>query len=145
VPSPWQENGLLRFGQGGDPAYVICGKRSPSSSPADELDLGHGGKVRTRGIRVFPGTPVSGPAPRRSRTADAAEGLYRLVDAAYERRSLALSSNLHPSGFDQLMPKTTASAFVDRLLHHADGVVNDGESVRLADALSGKAVVLLNG
>ena len=28
---------------------------------------------------------------------DAAEGLYRLVDAAYERRSIAVSSNLHPS------------------------------------------------
>ena len=26
---------------------------------------------------------------------DAAEGLYRLVDAAYERRSVAVSSNLH--------------------------------------------------
>ena len=39
--------------------------------------------------------------------ADAAEGLYRLVDAAYEKRSIALSSNLHPAGFDELMPKTT--------------------------------------
>ena len=29
--------------------------------------------------------------------ADAAEGLYRLVDAAYEKRALALSSNLHPA------------------------------------------------
>lgn len=28
---------------------------------------------------------------------DAAEGLYRLVDAAYEKRSIAISSNLHPS------------------------------------------------
>jgi hypothetical protein len=28
---------------------------------------------------------------------DAAEGFYRLVDAAYERRSLAVSSNLHPA------------------------------------------------
>ncbi len=36
---------------------------------------------------------------------DAAEGFYRLVDAAYERRSLAVSSNLHPSGFDQLMDR----------------------------------------
>ena len=27
---------------------------------------------------------------------DAAEGLYRLVDAAYEKRSIAVSSNLHP-------------------------------------------------
>ncbi len=33
---------------------------------------------------------------------DAAEGLYRLVDAAYEKRSVAVSSNLHPSGFDEI-------------------------------------------
>lgn len=51
--------------------------------------------------------------------ADAAEGLYRLVDAAYEKRSIAVSSNLHPAGFDELMPKTLATATVDRLLHHA--------------------------
>jgi DNA replication protein DnaC len=41
---------------------------------------------------------------------DAAEGFYRLVDAAYERRALAVSSNLHPSGFDEIMPKTLAGA-----------------------------------
>ena len=49
---------------------------------------------------------------------DAAEGFYRLVDACYETRSLAVSSNLHPAGFDELMPKTLATATVDRLLHH---------------------------
>ena len=76
-------------------------------------------------------------------SADAAEGLYRLVDAAYERRSLALSTNLHPSGFDQLMDKTVASALVDRLMHHAHLVLTDGQSVRLADALAGKGVVPL--
>jgi DNA replication protein DnaC len=76
-------------------------------------------------------------------SADAAEGLYRLVDAAYEKRSLALSSNLHPSGFDQLMDKTIASALVDRLMHHAHAIVTEGESVRLADAMSGKGVVPL--
>ena len=76
-------------------------------------------------------------------SADAAEGLYRLVDAAYERRSLALSTNLHPSGFDQLMDKTIASALVDRLMHHAHVIVTDGESVRLADAMTGKGVVPL--
>ncbi|MDA8283338.1 MAG: ATP-binding protein [Actinomycetota bacterium] len=76
-------------------------------------------------------------------SADAAEGLYRLVDAAYERRSLALSTNLHPSGFDQLMDKTVASALVDRLLHHAHVILTDGESLRLADARAGKGVVPL--
>ncbi|MHB1750162.1 MAG: IS21-like element helper ATPase IstB [Acidithiobacillus sp.] len=73
-------------------------------------------------------------------SADAAEGLYRLVDAAYEKRSVAISSNLHPSGLDQLMDKTIASALVDRLLHHAHVIVTEGESVRLADATSGRGV-----
>ncbi|WP_449374651.1 ATP-binding protein [Arthrobacter psychrolactophilus] len=48
--------------------------------------------------------PVSG---------DAAEGFYRVVEASYEKRSLAISSNIHPSGFDELMPKTIATATVD--------------------------------
>ena len=71
---------------------------------------------------------------------DAAEGLYRLVDAAYERRSVAISSNLHPSGFDELMPKTLAPATVDRLLHHAHLCQTTGDSVRLSQALAGKGV-----
>ena len=50
---------------------------------------------------------------------DAAEGFYRLVDAAYEKRSVAVSSNVHPAAFDELIPKTLATATVDRLLHHA--------------------------
>ncbi|MFZ2963093.1 MAG: IS21-like element helper ATPase IstB [Rhodoglobus sp.] len=72
--------------------------------------------------------------------ADAAEGLYRLVDAAYEKRSIAVSSNLHPSGFDQLMPKTLATATVDRLLHHAHVCQTSGDSIRLTEALAGKGV-----
>ena len=69
---------------------------------------------------------------------DAAEGLYRLVDAAYEKRSIAISSNLHPSGFDELMPKTLATATVDRLLHHAHVCQTSGDSVRLTQALAGQ-------
>ncbi|WP_282436689.1 IS21-like element helper ATPase IstB [Aciditerrimonas ferrireducens] len=76
-------------------------------------------------------------------SADAAEGLYRLVDVAYERRSLAISSNLHPSGFDQLMDRTIATALVDRLLHHAHVLFTEGESIRLADAMAGKGVMPL--
>ena len=74
---------------------------------------------------------------------DAAEGFYRLVDAAYERRSVAVASNLHPAGWDELMPKTLATATVDRLLHHAHVVMTAGDSFRLAAATSGKAVVPL--
>lgn len=74
---------------------------------------------------------------------DAAEGFYRLVDACYEKRSLAVSSNLHPAGFDELMPKTLATATVDRLLHHAHICVTEGESFRLAQATAGKGVTTL--
>ena len=38
---------------------------------------------------------------------DAAEAFYRITDAAYERRSVAVTSNIHPSGFDTIMPKTS--------------------------------------
>jgi DNA replication protein DnaC len=71
---------------------------------------------------------------------DAAEGFYRLVDAAYERRALAVSSNLHPSALDELMPKTLATATVDRLLHHAHIVLTQGDSFRLTEATAGKGV-----
>ena len=73
-------------------------------------------------------------------SADTAEALYRVVDAAYEKRSIALSSNLHPAGFDELMPKTIANATVDRLLHHAHVVVTTGDSIRLTQATRGKGV-----
>lgn len=71
---------------------------------------------------------------------DEAEALYRLVDAAYERRSLILTSNLHPGRFDTIFPKGLATAAVDRLLHHAHVVVTAGQSKRLADALDGRDV-----
>jgi DNA replication protein DnaC len=73
-------------------------------------------------------------------TTDTAEALYRVVDAAYEKRSIALSSNLHPAGFDELMPKTIANATVDRLMHHAHIVVTNGDSIRLTQATRGKGV-----
>jgi len=76
---------------------------------------------------------------------DAAEGLYRLVDAAYEKRSVAVSSNLHPAAFDELMPKTLATATVDRLLHHAHVCQTSGDSVRLSQALAGEGVIALAG
>ena len=78
-------------------------------------------------------------------TTDTAEALYRVIDAAYEKRSIALSSNLHPAGFDELMPKTIANATVDRLMHHAHLVVTTGDSIRLTQATHGKGVTPLTG
>jgi DNA replication protein DnaC len=74
----------------------------------------------------------------------AGEAFYRVVDAAYERRSLAVTSNLHPSGFDTIMPKTLATATVDRLLHHAHVVLTEGTSLRLSEATAGRGVVPLS-
>jgi DNA replication protein DnaC len=75
---------------------------------------------------------------------ETAEALYRVVDAAYEKRSIAPSSNVHPAGFDELMPKTIANATVDRLLHHAHVVLTTGDSIRLTQATTGKGVMPLN-
>ncbi len=58
-------------------------------------------------------------------------------------RSVAVSSNLHPSGFDEIMPKTLATATVDRLMHHAHLCQTSGESVRLSEASAGRGVVPL--
>lgn len=73
----------------------------------------------------------------------AAEAFYRLVDAAYERRSLAITSNIHPAGFDTIMPKTLATAAVDRLLHHAHVITTEGTSLRLSEATAGRGVIPL--
>jgi DNA replication protein DnaC len=74
---------------------------------------------------------------------DGAEAFYRIIDAAYERRSIAVTSNIHPSGFDTIMPKTLATATVDRLLHHAHLITTQGDSHRLQQALAGKGVKAL--
>lgn len=74
----------------------------------------------------------------------AAEAFYRLVDATYERRSLAVTSNIHPAGFDTIMPKTLATAAVDRLLHHAHVIITEGTNLHLAEATAGRGVVPLN-
>ena len=48
-----------------------------------------------------------------------------------------------PGGFDTIMPKTLATATVDRLLHHAHLVLAEGGSHRLSEAVAGKGVVPL--
>ncbi len=74
---------------------------------------------------------------------EAAEAFYRVVDTAYEKRSIAVTSNLHPSGFDTIMPKALATAAVDRFLHHAHLIDTEGPSRRLTEAMAGKGVVPL--
>lgn len=60
-----------------------------------------------------------------------------------EKRSLILTSNLHPARFDTIFPKGLATAAVDRLLHHAHVIVTEGRSHRLTEALEGRGVAPL--
>ncbi len=61
--------------------------------------------------------------------------LFRLVAAAYERRSLAVASHWPFEQWGHFLPEhTTAVSILDRLLHHATVVVTQGESHRMKDA-----------
>ncbi|NMM34369.1 MAG: ATP-binding protein [Phycicoccus sp.] len=61
--------------------------------------------------------------------------LFRLVAAAYERRSLAIASHWSFEDWGRFLPEhTTAVSLLDRLLHHATTVVTSGESYRMLEA-----------
>ena len=61
--------------------------------------------------------------------------LFRLVAAAYERRSLAVASHWPFEEWGRFLPEhTTAVSILDRLLHHATIVVTTGQSYRMRDA-----------
>ena len=61
--------------------------------------------------------------------------LFRLIAAAYERRSLAVGSHWPFEQWGRFLPEhTTAASILDRLLHHATIVVTDGPSYRLRES-----------
>jgi DNA replication protein DnaC len=61
--------------------------------------------------------------------------LFRLVAAAYERRSLGLASHWPFEDWGTFLPvPSTAAAVLDRLLHHSVVIVTSGESWRLKEA-----------
>ena len=64
-----------------------------------------------------------------------AQLLFRLVAAAYERRALGIASHWPFEHWGRFLPEhTTAVSLLDRLLHHANVVVTDGESYRMREA-----------
>jgi DNA replication protein DnaC len=64
-----------------------------------------------------------------------AQLLFRLVSAAYERRALGVASHWPFDQWGRFLPEhTTAVSLLDRLLHHANVVVTDGESHRMRQA-----------
>ena len=61
--------------------------------------------------------------------------LFRLVAAAYERRSLAIASHWPFEEWGRFLPEhSTAVSLLDRLLHHNNVVATDGESYRMKEA-----------
>ena len=64
-----------------------------------------------------------------------AQLLFRFVAAAYERRALGIASHWPFESWGRFLPEhTTAVSMLDRLLHHANIVVTDGESYRMRQA-----------
>ena len=64
-----------------------------------------------------------------------AELFFRIVAAAYERRSLGIGSHWPFEQWGKFLPEhTTAVSLLDRLLHHSVLVVTDGESHRMRQA-----------
>jgi DNA replication protein DnaC len=64
-----------------------------------------------------------------------AQLLFRFVAAAYERRSLGIASHWPFESWGRFLPEhTTAVSMLDRLLHHANVVITEGESVRMRQA-----------
>jgi DNA replication protein DnaC len=61
-----------------------------------------------------------------------AQLLFRLVAAAYERRALGIGSHWPFEQWGRFLPEhTTAVSLLDRLLHHSNVVVTEGESFRM--------------
>ncbi len=66
-----------------------------------------------------------------------AQLLFRFVAAAYERRSLGIGSHWPFEQWGRFLPEhTTAVSLLDRLLHHCNIVVTEGESFRMREARS---------
>ena len=64
-----------------------------------------------------------------------AQLLFRFIAAAYERRALGIASHWPFESWGRFLPEhTTAVSLLDRLLHHANVVVTDGDSYRMREA-----------
>lgn len=64
-----------------------------------------------------------------------AQLFFRLIAAAYERRSLGIGSHWPFEDWGRFLPEhTTAVSLLDRLLHHAVVIATQGESYRMKEA-----------
>ncbi len=67
--------------------------------------------------------------------AHAADLLYKVVDRRYERASILLTTNLAFLDWNSVFPNATSIAtLLDKLTHHADVTLIDGESYRVHES-----------
>jgi DNA replication protein DnaC len=65
----------------------------------------------------------------------AADLLYEVINRRYERKSLIVTTNRFFKQWNEVFPNATCIAtLLDRLLHHADITVIEGESYRVRDS-----------
>ena len=65
----------------------------------------------------------------------AADLLYEVVNRRYERNSVILTTNKPFKEWNEVFPNATCIvALLDRLLHHADVIVIEGESYRVHES-----------
>ena len=64
-----------------------------------------------------------------------ADLLYEVVSRRYEHKSVVLTTNLAFSDWPTIFPSaTSATALIDRVIHHADVIAIEGKSYRLRHA-----------
>ena len=104
---------------------------------AAQLLLDLGGQESTRGLArrlnhyASRGLLVIDEIGYLSYDARAADLLFQVVSRRYERKSLVLTTNLPFSEWPTIFPTAaTATALIDRLVHHAEILTIDGDSYR---------------
>lgn len=64
-----------------------------------------------------------------------ADLLFQVVSRRYEKKSLVLTTNLAFCDWPSMFPNaTSATALIDRVVHHADVIAIEGQSYRLREA-----------
>jgi DNA replication protein DnaC len=65
----------------------------------------------------------------------AADILYEVINRRYERKSIIVTTNRVFKEWNEVFPNATCIAtMLDRLLHHADVTVIEGESYRVRES-----------
>ena len=69
-----------------------------------------------------------------------ADLLYEVISRRYEHKSIVLTTNLAFSDWPSIFPSaTSATALIDRLIHHADITAIEGDSFRKREAEAAKS------